>query len=312
MESFLIAAKIVVPMAIMIGIGVLLRVSKVTDRPTMKNVDQIIYYLLMPVLMFYNIYETDFFAISGWGYIIYGLIALTVLMLICIFCVPLVETDSRIAAALGQAILRPNFILFGTAVATSLYGSGNIGIVMLMGAVAVPAFNAMSAIVLEAGRQGKTSPGKLLAAIVRNPMVIGAFAGIAVNLLGIRLPDMIVGVLKDLADITTPLSFLSMGVSLSIVAVAARKKPLIIGVVCRMLVVPLVFVTGGILLGYRGQELCSVLILFAAPTAVASYPMAVAMGADGDTAGAMVAFTTLLSLATIFAWTFALSSFHML
>ena len=76
----------------------------------------------------------------------------------------------------------------------------------------------------------------------------------------------------------------------------------------RLLVIPAVFVTGAAILGFRGQELCALLILFAAPTAVSSYPTAVAMGADGDFAAQMVAYTTVFCLPTIFVWTLILNS----
>lgn len=308
MESFLVAARVVVPMAIMMGLGILLRVLKVTDRQTMKNVDRITYWVFMPTLMFYNIYTTDFSDMKNLGFIAFGVIGLAVLMIAAIYLVPLVIREPKEYAAIGQAILRPNYILFGCAVANSIYGSGNIGIVMLMGAIAVPAFNAMSAIVLEAGRCGRSNIGKLMRAILKNPMVIAAALGIGVNLLGIRFPDMISGVVKDVADLTTPISFLSMGVSLSLGAMTQKRKQLLFGIVCRMAVVPLIFMPLALALGFRGQELCAIMILFAAPTAVSSYPMAVAMGADGDLAGQMVATTTVLSLVTIFLWTLVLSS----
>ena len=67
-----------------------------------------------------------------------------------------------------------------------------------------------------------------------------------------------------------------------------------------------------ILAGFRGQSLCAMMVIFAAPSAVASYPMAVAMGADGQLAGQIVCATTILSVITIFLWTFALKSFGML
>ena len=52
MNSFLMAARVVVPMAMMMAVGVLMRLSKVTDRPTMKKVDQIVSKVCMPLLMF--------------------------------------------------------------------------------------------------------------------------------------------------------------------------------------------------------------------------------------------------------------------
>ena len=64
--------------------------------------------------------------------------------------------------------------------------------------------------------------------------------------------------------------------------------------------------------GFRGESLCAMMILFAAPAAVASYPMAVAMGADGQLAGQLVCTTTVLSVFTIFAWTFVLRTLGMM
>ena len=83
---------------------------------------------------------------------------------------------------------------------------------------------------------------------------------------------------------------------------------LILGIVLRMIIVPLVFMPLSVIAGFRGQSLCAMMIVFAAPSAVASYPMAVAMGADGQLAGQLVCTTTVLSVFTIFAWTFVLNS----
>ncbi len=165
--------------------------------------------------------------------------------------------------------------------AQSIYGVGNIGLVSLLGAVTIPMFNALAAILLETGRHGTASPKKLLLAIAKNPTVIATALGLAVNFSGLEIPGLVLGVVKDIAGLTTPLSFLSIGVSLSLGAVA-KWRYLASILSLRLLLVPLVFVTGAVALGFRGQELCALLILFAAPTAVSSYPMAVAMDADGD------------------------------
>lgn len=312
MESFLVSARVIAPMAIIMALGALLRVTHVTDRDTMRKVDRITFRLFMPTLMFYNIYTTDFSQLTNANFILYGAAGLTLLFLLALFTVPRLVKEPPTAAAFGQAILRPNYILFGTAVAQSLYGAGNIGILALMGAVAVPLFNAMSAIVLEAGRAGRATPQKLLLAIVQNPMIIAAILGIAANLSGLRIPPILEGVISDISGLTTPISFLSLGVSLSFVRGGQRKHLLLLGLLIRLLLAPLVLVSGAVLLGFRGQELCALLVLFAAPTAVSSYPMAVAMEADGELAAQMVALTTLFSLGTMFLWILCLSSLRFL
>lgn len=311
MDSFLMAVKVVVPMAMMVGIGVLLRIFKIADAPTMKKVDNMIFKVFMPMLSFYNIYHTDFRKLTNLGYIFYGVAVLMILFLAAMFLVPRFVKPRTTASSYGQAIFRSNYLIFGAAVAESIYGSGNIGMLSLLSAVAVPLFNVQAAVLLETARHGKASAKKLLLAIAKNPTVIATVLGLAVNFSGIVLPVLVLDVAQDLAGLTTPLSFLSIGVTLSLGTVG-KKGYLVSGVLLRLIMIPLIFIPIAALMGFRGQEMCALMILFAAPTAVSSYPMAVAMDADGDFAAQMVAYTTVFCLPTIFMWTLLLSSFGLM
>ena len=307
MESFVMASRVVIPMAIMVGIGMLLRIVRLTDEPTMKKVDKLIFNVFMPMLSFYNIYKTDFSKLSQVRYIVFGCCVLTLLFLGSMIIVPKFVRPMPTAAALGQSVFRSNYLIFGAAVAESIYGAGNFGMITLLGAVAVPLYNAQAAILLEKARNGSASVKKLLLAIAKNPTVIATVLGISVNLLKIVIPDLLLEVVQDLSGLTTPLSFLSIGVTLKLGQVE-KKRYLISGILLRLILVPAAILPLAVLFGFRGQELCALMILFAAPVAVSSYPMAVAMGADGDLAAQLVAYTTVLCLPTIFLWTLLLNA----
>ncbi len=88
MDSFWIAARVIVPMALTVGIGVLLRVFHITDKPTMKQVDNLIFKIFMPALSFYNIYNTDFTQLRNVGYIFYGAGGILLLFLLSMTVVP--------------------------------------------------------------------------------------------------------------------------------------------------------------------------------------------------------------------------------
>ncbi len=309
MNGFQVALQVVLPMALMMSVGALTRVGGIVDRPTMKKVDQLVGKVFMPLLMFQNIYGTDFSGMGGGGYIGYAFAGLFALFLMAVFLLPRLIREPASRAAMAQALVRPNYILFGTAVAQSIYGEGNVGIVMLLGALTVPCFNALSVILLELGRSASPSPQKLLVSIAKNQIVIAAAAALALKLLPVRLPMIVTDTITDLASMSTPLSFVSLGVSLDIQAVSRNRRRLILGVAARLVLIPLVLVGGAVALGFRGQELCALFLLFATPTAVASYPMAVSMDADGELAGQMVIFTTLCALPAFFVWVMAMSSF---
>lgn len=307
MESLIMAARVVIPMAIMVGIGAVLRIVKLADEPTMKKVDKLIFNVFMPMLSFYNIYKTDFTQLTQVGYIVFGCGILTLLFIGCMVIVPRLVKPMPTAASLGQAIFRANYLIFGAAVAESIYGEGNFGKIALMGAIAVPMFNALAAVLLERARNSTASSRKLLLAIAKNPTVLATILGILVNLTGLVIPVLVLDVVQDLAGLTTPLSFLSIGVTLKLGQVE-KKSYLISGVLLRLVLIPMAVIPLAILCGFRGQELCALMILFGAPTAVSSYPMAVAMDADGDFAAQMVAYTTIFCLPTIFLWTLFLNS----
>lgn len=312
MDSFVVAARVVVPMALTMGLGVLLRITGLTDRDTMRKVDVIIYNIFSSFLIFYNVYYTDFADISHPGALVYSLVGLVLMFLAALFLPRIWVKERATAASFGQGIFRTNFVIFGAAVATSIYGAGNIGVVLMMGAVTVPPIVAMCVAILEVGRQGSSLNVKsLTVSLVKNPIIIGTVLGLAANFLNIRVPDLIMGVVEDVANLTTPMSFLSIGVSLQF-GKLSKQKILGIALLIRLLLMPLVLVSGAILLGFRGIELCALMVLFAGPAAVNSYPTAVAMGADGDFAGQFVAVSTICSLFTIFLWTLALNSLGML
>nr|WP_325184318.1 AEC family transporter [uncultured Oscillibacter sp.] len=306
LDSFLTAAGVVIPMALLMLLGVGLRKTGLTDRSTMRGVDNLLFRLFMPVLLFKNIYETDISQSFTPKEALFIAAALLALFPAALLLPRKLVKDRRQAASIGQAMLRTNYLLFGIAVAESLFGEGNAGPVALLGTIIIPMTNALGVIVLELGRSGRASPGKVLTSILKNPMILATLAALGAAALPFRIPGPLWGVVEDVAGVTTTLSFLSLGVSLDFGEARANRKPLALGVALRMAAMPLVFLPLSVALGFRGQTLCALMVLFAAPTAVASYPLAVAMGADGPLAGQLVCATTVLSMFTMFLCTFLL------
>ena len=307
-ESFIAALKVVCPMMILMIIGWLCRTQGIIDRPAMKEYDRVIFKVFMPLLLFKNIYDMDFSQGFAHKEMIFAAVCMLINFVFCLKFPPVLTNDPRKSSVIGQAVVRGNYVIFGVVVSEALYGEGNIGMVIMMGVLVVPLINVFSAIILEAGRAGKSSPAKLLIAVLKNPMIIGAIFAFIFKGFNIPIPAPIWSVIRSIANSTTTVSFLSLGVGLDMAGDISDHKLLLWGVILRMLIVPGVFMPLAVLCGFRGQSLCAMMVIFAAPSAVASYPMAVAMGADGQLAGQLVCTTTVLSVITIFLWTFAFKS----
>lgn len=312
LESFLVALRVEVPMALLMAVGIGVRKAGVIDRPTMRSMDKLTFRLFMPVLLFKNIYETDLSQSFAPKETLFAILALLVIFPVALLLPPRVVKNRGQAASIGQAMIRTNYILFGIAVAESIFGEGNIGPVALLGAIVVPVTNALSVIVLEVNRAGRAKPKQLLLSILKNPMVLATLAALALLAMPFRIPELLWTVVKDVAGVTTTISFISLGVSLDLGEARTNLRPLAFGVALRMVLVPLVFLPLSVALGFREQSLCALMVLFAAPTAIASYPMAVAMGADGPLAGQLVCATTGLSVFTMFCYTFLFRSLGLL
>lgn len=303
-ESFLAAFHVVTPMALLICVGALIRRIGMIDRSNMRALDQVTFRLFMPALMFKNIYGIameDGITLRVAAFVIISLLAV---FLFALLVPPRLVSDRHKAASIGQIIIRSNYILFGVAVAESLYGEGGAGPVALLGAIVVPAANALAVVILEVNRSGSAEPGKILRSVLKNPMVVAACMALACKALGLRLPGLIYDGVTRIAGVTTTLSFISLGVSLDLGELRGNRYPLVLGVVLRMIVVPVLFLPIAVALGFRDSTLCAMLILFAAPAGAACYPMAVAMGADGPLAGQLVCCTTVLSMFTLFLFIF--------
>ena len=307
-ESFFAAVRVVTPLMLLMAVGWFSRVRRLIDRPTMKRYDQLIFKIFMPVLLFKNIYEMDYSHGLAWKELIFVGICLLINFAFSLTFPKLLTKDGRKYSVLGQAIVRGNYILFGVAVSEALYGEGNTGIVAMLGVLVIPAINIFSAIILEAGRSKQADLPKLFLAVFKNPMIIGAIMGFVVKGLGVTIPAPVWSVVRNIANSTTTISFISLGVGLDMAEALHDRRLLLWGVFLRMAVIPLVFMPLSVLAGFRDQSLCAMMIVFAAPSAVSSYPMAVAMGADGQLAGQLVCVTTILSVFTIFLWTFGLHS----
>ena len=311
-ESFSAAARVVLPMMILMLLGVTVRKRGYITRPAMKQYDKLIFILFMPVLMFKNIYDMDFsqgfavreMAFAGVGLLLNFAFSLTFPKLL--------TKDGSKSSVIGQAVVRGNYILFGVAVSEALYGEGNIGAVIMLSVLVIPLINIFSAVILEVNRSGHADFGKLLLAILKNPMIIGAIFAFIFKVFAIPIYAPVWSVIRSVANSTTTISFISLGVGLDMMQALSDKRLLLWGVFLRMIVVPMVFMPLAVLAGFREQSLCAMMIVFAAPSAVASYPMAVAMGADGQLAGQLVCVTTIVSVFTIFMWTFGLHSFGLM
>lgn len=312
MENLILSFNVVLPLFLSIMLGYLLRRIGLMDEPLRLGLNKLCFKVFLPIYLFNSIRSTDLGTAFQPRLLAFGCLGLIALFVLLMVLIPRIEKANPRRGVLIQAIFRSNFALFGLPVAVSLCGEENIGPTSLLLGVTVPIFNVLAVIALETFRGGKPSVRKMLRGIATNMLIIGSLLGIAFNLLHIPVPEAVSKSLVDLGKVATPLSLVALGASFTFSSIRAFRKQLMIGVLGRLVAVPLVMVTLGVMLGFRNETLVPILIMFGTPTAVSSFPMAQQMGGDGELAASLVVFTSGGAILTIFLLVFALKQLGMI
>lgn len=312
MENLILSLNVVLPLFITMSLGYFLKYLNMFDNNTLDTMNNITFKSFLPMLLFYNIYKTDLQGVFNLKLMIFSATCVIALYLILYLIVPLIEKDNKKRGALLQGLFRSNFVIFGIPITESLFGSEKVGVAALLIAVIVPLFNILSVLALETFRGGKPDFRKISIGIIKNPLIIASCLGILTLLLKIKIPTAIEKTISDVSKIATPLSLILLGASFKFDNIKKYIKQTTIAVVGKTILIPCIILPICIMFGYRGVELSTLMIIFAAPTAISSFTMAQQMDSDSDLAGQIVVFTSAFCVVTVFMWIFILKQSHLI
>lgn len=308
-ESLILAINVIIPLVVFMCIGYFIRLRGIVSDTTLKELNNVVFKVLLSTMVFYNIYTADLASSFDLKLLIYAIMSLLVMITVLCIIVPRLIEDKTIAPVVIQGIYRSNFVLFGLQVTASICGSENLGMTTILISVIIPMFNVIAVILFETFRSGKADIKKLLKGIAKNPLIIASVLGLIAVFSGAKFGSNVDGVLKTISQLATPMSLIVLGGSITVNGIKKYWKTSLIVSAFRLVIVPMIFLSIAIGLGVRGVGLVSLMVMFGSPTAVSSFPMATSMGGNSEMAGQIVAMTTILSVATIFLWTYALNLF---
>ena len=302
LQALSIAFHAIVPLFLIIAVGYTVKRLGWIGPEEVRRFNKVTFYTFMPVMLFYNIYTSDFSQAVRLPYALFVVGAALGMVAVSFAVTLLAEKMPERRGVMIQAAFRSNFVLLGLPIAAELLPEGNLGVTALMVAIVVPIYNMMSVVVLEYFRGGKPRAGEVLLAVVKNPLILGSVAGLLVQALHITLPEVLVSFSGKMNSAATPLILLLLGASFETREIARYKKELLVCVGLRLVVFPGALLTLAAALGLRDIEFVTVLAMTAAPTAVNSFNMAQQLGGDSQLAGSAVVVSTAASFFTLFVW----------
>ena len=307
-SNFIICIKAVIPMFLMLALGYGGRLMKLTDDSLSAKMNSLCFKMLFPFLMFHNIYASRIDEVLSLRLIVFAVAAVMAVYGAATLFTLRIEKSARSRGAMIQAIYRSKFVIMGLPVAPNIYGHGNVGVSAVLVAIIVPLFNVLAVVTLEIYRSSKVRPGKILLNIAKNPLIGGAFLGIAFSILGIRLPGIIESTVSDISACATPVALMILGSSFKFSGAAKVRRNLTIAGAAKLIAVPGLVLPAAALMGLRDIAFVSLVGICAAPCAISSFTMAQEMDSDYELAGASVVFTTAFSCVTMFLWLYLFKS----
>ena len=321
MQSFIFAINATLPIVLMVVIGYLIKKAGLLKPDVAKIVNNIVFRILLPAMLFLNIYDIDDLGSISLNYVWYVLGFTIGLFLLFIPIVNILFPIRNQRGVILQSIFRSNYALIGIPLATALFGNEGAAIASLLAAFIVPVFNILGVICLCIySDDGKPSIKGILINIAKNPLILGVLSGLAA--LGIRALFVRFGIEFRLSEVTpifkvleylksaaTPMALLALGAQFEFSAIPALKKQIAFGIALRSVIIPSLALTVAYLIGqFNGAHFAAFVAMFATPVAVSTVPMCQSMGADHNLAGQLVVWTTTISSVVIFIASFILKA----
>jgi predicted permease len=300
MKLFLDITNIVLPVFLVIGLGYLLQRIRLIDQAFFSQTNRLVFYVCLPLLLFYKIGQADFLANFN-PVLIAGSMLIIVLMFILGYSWGLLRNDPpAVRGSFTQASFRCNLAYMGLAIVLNAYGDEGLTRAGILMGFLVPVLNLFAILALTLPHRNHTqSEGSLwLRQLALNPLILASFAGILWSFLKLPLPLVLDRGLKIATDMTLPLALLAIGGSFSIKKLKGDLFQALAASGMKVVVMPVLAAFLLTLLGVRGMDLGIGIIFAGAPAATANYIMAQQLGGDAELAGSTVMLSTLLSAAT--------------
>ncbi len=302
----------VFPVFLVIAIGAGARRYRFLGESFIDTANSLVYYLLLPVLLFHSIGTSNFREAFSAPLVIGGYAATAATFLLAVLLSRRLGITPAEQGSFVQGTFRANLAYVGLPIVLNAVGGGGLRKAGILLGFMVPLLNGLSIVALVTPHGGGRDRGReairILKQIVTNPIIVSSFLGVAWSLLKLPLPGLVEKTLAILSSATLPLSLLCLGGSFSFER--ARSGFRLAAIASGMKVVLLTAMGLAVYraLGVSGDDLRVGAIMLGCPTAVVTYVMASQLKGDPDLSGTIVIVSTAVSAFTITGWLFVLKA----
>ena len=301
MGLFLDILNIVLPVFSVIALGWLLRKLGLIDAVFLKQTNRLVYYVCLPLLLFYKIGTADFFANFNGRLVIASIITVAITFLASYLYAAFRQYPDEARGVFSQGSFRGNIAYMGLAISLNAYGETGLTKAGILMGFLVPFLNFFAIIALlwpHRGNDNQRGKGFWLHQIAFNPLILASFMGIVWSFFSLPMPLLFERSLNIATGMTLPLALLAIGGGFSVerlrgdifkAALASGAKTIWMPVLAAILLLAT---------GVEGIDLGIGVLIAGTPAATANYIMADQLKGDAELAGTIVMLSTMLSAIT--------------
>lgn len=260
-----------------------------------SGLEKLIYYFLFPALLFYSTAHTPFDFGSTGKMLQVALFGTACGVALGWLAKPLFYAPPMIFESGVQTAFRFNSYI-ALAIASRLAGAEGTTLMALIIGFAVPICNAAAVHALV--HRG----GGLLQELAKNPLLLATAAGMAFNLLGFSMPEILSATLSRMANASIALGLIAVGAGLRLSGLHEAKGMAIYFLAVKLLALPAIGYALGLWMGLPALQLQIAVVFCALPTASSAYVLASRLGGNGPFVAFLISGGTVLSVLTIPIW----------
>jgi len=302
--SMLSILILIAPIFLLIVLGYLLRRGGIPDVNFWNLNDRLVYWVLMPSLLFHKTSTIDmsFELVGSYAIVILGgFFAALVFGLVTAWTTGM---ENPSASSVMQGAARHNSFL-ALSVAGLVFGPDGLAIAALATSLLIPVtnFTVVPLMVVLNQKERTVGVGRaILRDLVRNPLILSVCGGIAFNLLGWKSVPVLHEMVGMLGQAALPVVLMCVGANLRPRDMQASALPLALSITGKMAVFPLVTLGLSLMMGLGPLEMSVAMVFAAVPTATAAFTLARQMGGDAPLMAAITTIQTGLGLISIPVW----------
>lgn len=288
------------PLFALLALGYILIRKGLFSDDYVARTTNLVYYVMLPAKLFSDIASTDlhtafdpkFMAVVVGGVLLQFVVAWVCGNLLC--------RERSKQSAFSHACFRCNFVYLGLALLQNIYNTSTVASASVILVLMMPLYNIQGVILMtvKESRDG-LHLGKILLSIVKNPVVLAILAGLPFAYFEVELPYVMSKSLGYLQVATSTMALLVVGASIKMDAIRSNLRLLLRVAGVKLLVMPAIWAAMAIAAGLTPEQIVTVTVVGAMPSAVNVYVITDKMGGDGAMACGAVVVTHICSLFTM-------------